>query len=608
MKNKVLRSKIYGKYISAPQDINVDKMLEIFHFSESIDDAYVMTESDAIKALNALKVSGTEIVDITPTTKDIVLEEEARYLGVGNIIRVTQGKYEGNRAEIVSKGDGFIKVKDTSGDLFEINESSVVDLSLGAFEGNEKYQKEVSDYNKSKEKRRYVDNAMVDDSDDEAIIEREREKMDLIRDVVEFDEVKGDASPVQVNRLFLKDGKVLFQLLGHYVGSDDTMPTILKNTESGEKSTFNYHPYAGLGDLDQKKFKNEFGRAYDELFHDSLVPNFTEDDIEVYTEMFELATSANSGNITEARNWYNELSEEEKNKFTQWQLEEATSDMATFGINDETGEVYTLDEIREGFEGLIAEEDKGLYLVQGTPKVEGKGKYWIEEPTGKGKYQEFKLTISLGEAERMKRIRAEYVLGIVEAEFIDFNFKIVKASDAENEKKKYVEVKENKEDMFVLKNRFSGDYLQGYHSSQRDEKTGKISYKSGIKRVERAETFTWEEAKPIQKQLNKDTINDDFWEIILEETAIANEKEADIAFRKAYDREHGDPSEYEQAEAHKDLIESQNEFNGEELILISKALKSHIDKVASRTPYDNEINFKELLEKVRGIIIKRIDL
>jgi hypothetical protein len=218
----------------------------------------------------------------------------------------------------------------------------------------------------------YVDKAVIDVSEDEGMKEREREKMDIIRDVVEFDETRGKADTTSVEREFLKDGEVIFKLDGKYHTPEDTMPAYLTSRKTLSVSdTFNYHPYGGMGEIDLKKFKENFTEAYKQI-----LSREEEEPISGYEDLWEKTQSGDKEKIKEVRDWYNSVHQNLKDRFIEFQLNEFRSDMATMGRNEETGEQWTIDEVREQFEYLISaeadmtglhkEEEKKYILISHT--------------------------------------------------------------------------------------------------------------------------------------------------------------------------------------------------------------------------------------------------
>lgn len=107
-----------------------------------------------------------------------------------------------------------------------------------------------------------------------------------------------------------------------------------------------------------------------------------EETISVFTEMLSKAQSGDASEIASVRDWYNSVSQKIKDDFILFQLDEFQSDMATMGRNEETGEQWTLAEVKEQFEYLISSEadmtalykesKEGMFVV-----TDGEGNYIV---------------------------------------------------------------------------------------------------------------------------------------------------------------------------------------------------------------------------------------
>ena len=352
-------------YFSAPNDIPLAKAMEIYHFSENVDDAFLMTNREANSTISILKSQGESgefsIEDVAPTTKDIVLEEE-----------VSPKQYRKDiQKYLKTKGIKTDDVVESSTEIIlttynTINEEEVSSLIKKEF----KYVTKVSvKKEKSQEsgyyyfikidvtpttkdivlEEDYIDKVVISDDSSGGVKENEDIKLKIIKSIVDFDKSNGSATPVSAVRDFTKDGKLLFSIVAEWDDKTSTMPAELRKWyPETTVANFNWHKSAGMGGVDEANFREEFTRAYNELFNEEK-----EETISAYEDMFEKAQSGDEEEIKEVRDWYNFVHQNVKDEFIKYQLNEFQSDMATGGVNEETGEQLTFEEVKKDFEYLI---------------------------------------------------------------------------------------------------------------------------------------------------------------------------------------------------------------------------------------------------------------
>ncbi len=107
------------------------------------------------------------------------------------------------------------------------------------------------------------------EGDMEDIQMEEKEKWDVIHDVVGFDRVKGytyyGGDEKKMHLSFYEGNKFILELLGAFNNESKTQPVALRVSNSFKEATFNYHPFGSLSGIDSVKFKEDFTNAYNKV-------------------------------------------------------------------------------------------------------------------------------------------------------------------------------------------------------------------------------------------------------------------------------------------------------------------------------------------------------
>ena len=107
------------------------------------------------------------------------------------------------------------------------------------------------------------------EGDMEDIQMEEKEKWDIIHDVVGFDRVKGytyyGGDEKKMHLSFYEGNKFILELLGAFNNESKTQPVALRVSNSFKEATFNYHPFGSLSGIDSVKFKEDFTNAYNKV-------------------------------------------------------------------------------------------------------------------------------------------------------------------------------------------------------------------------------------------------------------------------------------------------------------------------------------------------------